>query len=157
MTLSWKHQSPAMLTRFTCSLAWSTINTNVCQIYPLNCVLQVKRTWKWTKRFEQAFKTAKELITSEKVLSYQIYLFAWLGTLCHMASIWLAARLQRWALLLSAHDYMMEFKRTTGHRNGLSLGYLVSCRTNSPVRTWPRVQGVPPDPYGEPTYHQCTN
>ena len=39
-------------------------------LHPLNSLLQVKTSWKWTKDCELAFKNAKVLITSDKVLTH---------------------------------------------------------------------------------------
>lgn len=39
-------------------------------LHPLNSLLQVKTEWRWTKSCEQAFMAAKQLITSEKVLTH---------------------------------------------------------------------------------------
>lgn len=38
-------------------------------LHPLNSLLQVKHSWKWTKACEQTFAIAKHLLTSEKVLT----------------------------------------------------------------------------------------
>ncbi|XP_060782844.1 uncharacterized protein K02A2.6 [Neoarius graeffei] len=39
-------------------------------LHPLNNLLQTKVTWKWTKSCDMAFKSVKELITSDRVLTH---------------------------------------------------------------------------------------
>ena len=39
-------------------------------LHPLHCLLQTGQKWKWSKDCEQAFKAAKQLVTSEKVLTH---------------------------------------------------------------------------------------
>ncbi|KAJ8346761.1 hypothetical protein SKAU_G00281620 [Synaphobranchus kaupii] len=39
-------------------------------LHPLHCLLEVGKKWKWSKDCEQAFKTAKQLVTSDEVLTH---------------------------------------------------------------------------------------
>lgn len=171
-------------------------------LHPLNTLLQTKVTWKWTNSCDMAFKSAKELITSERVLTHynpdlplrlacdaspygigavlshkmpdgserpiafasrslcaaeknyaQIdreglslvwgvkkfnqYLYGKRFTLItdHQPLVAIfnprksipamtAARLQRWALFLGGHDYVIEYKGTLQHGNADGLSRL---------------------------------
>ncbi|KAJ8366188.1 hypothetical protein SKAU_G00150190 [Synaphobranchus kaupii] len=39
-------------------------------LHPLHCLLEVGKKWKWSKDCERTFKTAKQLVTSEEVLTH---------------------------------------------------------------------------------------
>ena len=113
-------------------------------IRPLNSLLRHDCQWKWSDECEAVFKEAKEKLLSSKVLAlifavkkFHIYLHGREFTLItdHKPLTTIlgprkgipplaAARLQCWAILLSAYKYQIEFRSTTAHGNADCLSRL---------------------------------
>ena len=85
----------------------------------MNYSRYIDRKWNWSEECTKAFELAKTQLTSS------------LGPKKGIPSL-AAARLQRWALLLSAYDYVIQYKSTNHHCNADGLSRLPLPGTDQP-------------------------
>ena len=76
---------------------------------PLHKLLQKNVQWEWTIDCQKAFDACKEGLTSDSLLVHY--------DLNRKLRLACDARMQRWALILSAYDYQIEYRKSDEHSN----------------------------------------